>query len=438
MPELIEAMRRHARQRPHVVAIRDPNRNELSWSELSQQVERTARQLARDHHAYLIHENHNTLANVLVSLGCLASGLCEVSIDGRFPLEVRRSMIERTQEYNWQTNSATTRPALVLWTSGTTDRPRGVMLSSTNLDTNAQAKLNAVPQTNDDHRLTLLPISHAYARTCDMGTWLLSGCQWTIDLGTSALDRIDSRNPPTLINTVPSVAAQIVNRLDRSDPSLAKLRVVGCGGAAITEATFQRLRHHDVEVIQGYGCTETSPVICSAAPGDTIPGLVGRPVDGWEVDVRDGRLFVRGAGSMLGYLNDPEATHQKLASDGWLDTGDLVEVQPDGNFRILGRADDVIVLPNGFKVHPQSIEAKLMQSNSIEFALIFPGNSELIVAIQAKPFSIPNVKAELAAQLPPGTRFRIEPIVPDLSHQNNELTAKGTPRRSEVAKRFAS
>ena len=97
-------------------------------------------------------------------------------------------------------------------------------------------------------------------------------------------------------------------------------------------------------MIQGYGLTETSPVICSAGPGNAAPGLVGGFVEGWEHQIRDGRLWVRGPHLMLGYWGDPLATKARLDSDGWFDTGDLVELDAAfGQLRILGRADDVIV-----------------------------------------------------------------------------------------------
>lgn len=330
-------------------------------------------------------------------------------------------------------------PSLVLWTSGTTAEPRGVILSPRNLFTNALAKLRAVPQSTTDHRLSVLPISHAYARTGDMGTWLLSGGIWTIDLGTQSLDRIDGANLPTHINCVPSIARSVGERLHAGDPALSRLRVLGCGGAAMDRETFERFRQQGVVVIQGYGCTETSPVIFSAraeTAGDLRPECVGEPVDGWEIRVQNGRLFVRGPGVMAGYLDEPEATSQKIDQDGWLDTGDLVEEVECGRFKILGRADDVIVLENGFKIHPQTIEPILNALLDVEHAIILPHPQELIIAIQPRliddSWNQSMIETTVADLLPPGTKRRIMLIDPPLSYERGELTAKGTAKRNAV------
>ncbi len=327
-------------------------------------------------------------------------------------------------------------PSLVLWTSGTTAQPRGVMLSQHNLTTNAKAKICAVPQTHDDVRLTLLSIAHAYARTCDMGTWLLSGCAWTLDYGRRGLDRIEATDRPTMINCVPVLAREIAARLADGDDSLRQLTVLGCGGAAIDAGLFATLRRLGVEVIQGYGCTETSPVICSSTPGSTTAGLVGPPVENCEVRIDQRRLFVRGPHVMLGYLDDPEATAAKIDRDGWLDTGDIVEVRGDGQLHILGRADDVIVLENGFKLHPLAIEQEIQRRHSCQYAVVLSVNQQLVVAVQGEAVQLDGILSTIERFLPLNTSFRLERLVPPLSYERGELTAKKTPRRSVIAERF--
>ena len=250
----------------------------------------------------------------------------------------------------------------------------------------------------------------------------------------SALDRIQSDRRPTHLNCVPSVANRVEQRLEQNDSKLADLKILGCGGAAMPAEQFDRFQAFGVEIIQGYGCTETAPVICSASPGQSRPGCVGPLVDGWEAKVQSERLFVRGQCTMLGYLNDLDATARKIDTDGWLDTGDLVEQNTDGTFRILGRADDVIILDNGYKIHPQAIESQLTQIAGIKHVVVTEVDRRVKVAVEGAVSN--DAMAMIVHSMPPGTPFEIVSLTPPLSHDRGELTAKGTPRREAVRNRL--
>ncbi len=474
---LLDALLENARHQPDAIALCSPGQSPRSWAQLVGEVNHTRRQISdftkessprgvRDRSTSgirIVHESRNTATDVLIALGCIAAAATEIPIDSRLPLAMRQKIIDRSGGIFWDRTDDNGlditmdfdaslhqleccarhvdihQPSLVLWTSGTTDQPRGVVLSQHNLTSNARAKLRAVPQSRDDMRLTLLSLAHAYARTCDMGTWLLSGCSWTLDYGKRGLDRIDIAHPPTMINCVPVLAREIAARLEAVDHALDRLAVLGCGGAAMAPELFNRLRQRGVEVIQGYGCTETSPVICSSSPGETAEGLVGLPVDGCEIRIEDRRLFVRGPNVMLGYLDDLDdlnATATKIDDDGWLDTGDLVEQQPDGQLRILGRADDVIVLDNGFKLHPLAIEQEILRRHPCEYAVVLTVNQRLIVAVQTAAFDREAFTLTIEPLLPRNTSVQLERLVPPLSLGRGELTAKKTPRRHAIRERF--
>jgi long-chain acyl-CoA synthetase len=328
--------------------------------------------------------------------------------------------------------------SLILWTSGTTREPKGVMLSRRSLALNAAAKLEAVPQRRDDVRLTVLPLAHAYARTCDFGTWLLSGSRLAVTLGFEGWNRLARHVRPTLVNTVPRMA-QRLQSVEAADSGLERLRLLGCGGAPLSSAAFECWRSRGVTVIQGYGLTEAGPVICSATPDSATAGLVGRPVAGWETEIRDGRLFVRGPHTMLGYWNDPHATRAKMHRDGWLDTGDLVEVDSaTGQFRILGRADDVIVLDTGRKVHPGEIEQALATVPGVARALVTSGEGgveawldlETGVEIEDRMVRALQTALEPFSSWQQPTRYQA--FDPPLSLARGELTVKGTLRRELV------
>ena len=270
--------------------------------------------------------------------------------------------------------------ANILFTSGTTGCPRGVMLSHRNLISNAYAKLDAMPQDHNDHRLNFLPFSHAYARTCELTTWLITRSSMEVANG---IDGVLTKAPlaqPTLINGVPVFYERLVAKWGQEGGTQSalhellgeRIRRLASGGATLSDTVRALFAKVNMPIFQGYGLTESSPVVCSNRAGvgqeTSILNEVGPPVKGVEIKLdSDSRLWVSGEGVMLGYWREPEATRAKLV-DRWLDTGDLAEFvsgtnsdQDKGVIRILGRADDTIVLSNGYKVQPFPIE-KILKS----------------------------------------------------------------------------
>lgn len=333
-------------------------------------------------------------------------------------------------------------PESILYTSGTTDTPKGVVLSHANLLSNAQAKLAALGQRPDDRRLTVLPLSHAYARTCDLGTWLLSGCALSATSAWQGWMHYGPRVQPTLINTVPAFAERLLSHIEPA--ALGSLRMLGCGGAAMSEDVYQAFAERSITVIQGYGLTEAGPVIASATPQNSRPGYVGTAAERVQVKLdASGQLLCRSPGVMLGYYNDPQTTSQVLI-DGWLHTGDLVHIDPqDGQLQIGGRCDDLIVLSSGHNVMPGPIEARLCQIDGISHAMLFRGpQGELQLWVndlwQRAPHELQH-QIDLALLDTPGyarprqvNRSQIE-----LSQAAGTITAKGTIRRAAIHQRLA-
>jgi len=329
--------------------------------------------------------------------------------------------------------------SLILWTSGTTSEPMAVLLSAESLHANASAKLKAVPQNQSDIRLTMLPLSHAYARTCDFGTWLLSGCTIAVCLGYQSMLRRLQKLHPSLINTVPAIASRM---LKETPVNLDELRLLGCGGAPLDPSSFMEWDVRGVTVIQGYGLTETGPVISSATPSNAMPGLVGEPVEGWEIAIKQGQLFVRGPHSMLGYLKQPEATQARMTDDGWLATGDLVERdRKTRQFRILGRVDDVIVLGSGRKIYPASIERDIEQIDGIQHALLhYRGSLQLWLNLDANTdlAMVQTDASQVLAKQSVTLHCSLHCFQPPLSIEAGELTAKETIRRGNIVEKRLS
>ncbi|MEM9351380.1 MAG: AMP-dependent synthetase/ligase [Planctomycetota bacterium] len=270
--------------------------------------------------------------------------------------------------------------ATILYTSGTTGEPRGVMLTHSNLVSNAVALVEAVATGSNEVRLCLLPLSHIYARTCDLYTWLVRGSRLVLAESRDTILRDCQLVRPTAINAVPYFYQKVAQRLESAGKAecLGALReALGgelkrcfCGGAAVapeTEALFER---QGLPVLSGYGLTEASPVVTASGPEDYAAGSVGRPLPGAEVRVAgDGELLVRGPGVMRGYWRDEPATSAALAN-GWLHTGDLGRLDDAGRLFITGRKKEIIVLSTGKNVDPARVEALLCGSRWVEQALV--------------------------------------------------------------------
>ncbi len=400
----------------------------------------------------LAHSFGNTRAGVLVALASLIAGTIEVpsqdadigryfdpdAIDLAAPLDYSHFSRFANREQPF----APDHPALVLFTSGSTGEPRGVTLSRQNLFSNARAKLLAAPQFTSDVRITVLPICHAYARTCDLMTWLLSGCTLAITQGWDGWQQLAPTVRPTLVNTVPSFASRLIDQSGSHD--LGGIRMLGCGGAALSTASFAWFHEQSITVIQGYGLTEASPVVCSATPLNSRPSFVGCPVDGCQTRVHgDGQLEVRGIGVMLGYWNDVAATNASIR-DGWLQTGDCVEIDPlDGQFRILGRTDDRITMSNGRKFFPGPIEQRIVALPGILHAMLTARDRhiELLIDVDARLCNLDTSLAEIekairdvpAWQRPRSIRVSPRPFA-DIP---NAITAKGNLRRQAIIAKAA-
>ncbi len=314
-------------------------------------------------------------------------------------LRTSRLRPSSAMEREWQRRENDANVACILFTSGTSNRPRGVMLTHRNLLSNAAAKLEAMPQRADDIRLNLLPFAHAYARTCELTAWILAGgCMVTAQGVQNAL-RLAPQVAPTLINAVPSWYenlhhASLASAGDQNPitQSLGKnLRRLASGGAPLADGVRAFFDSHGFPIYQGYGLTEASPVVCSnREPTATQPAKqewVGPPVAGVRLRIdEERRIWVQGSGVMQGYWRDPNGTQARL-SGGWLDTGDLAdprclklavaggwdtraEWHAEHGLSIEGRQDDVQILSSGYKFSPGPIERRILQCPWIQSCVL--------------------------------------------------------------------
>jgi len=281
--------------------------------------------------------------------------------------------------------------ATILYTSGTTGAPRGVMLTQRNLVSNAVGVTDAVAAIADEIRLCLLPLSHIYARTCDLYSWIYRGTQLVLAESRDTILRDCQLVRPTVINAVPyfyqKVADSLRNREEPADAATLRQAFGGaikrcyCGGAGIASEVEQFFAERELPILCGYGLTEAAPVVTASTFENYAAGTVGRPLPNLEVQLaKDGELLVRGPNVMQGYWHDEAATAAAI-QDGWLHTGDLAAWSNGGNLRIVGRKKEMIVLATGNKVAPTQVEQLLTGSPWIEQCCVVGDGRKCIAAL---------------------------------------------------------
>jgi long-chain acyl-CoA synthetase len=259
--------------------------------------------------------------------------------------------------------------ATIMYTSGTTGNPKGVMLTQGNLLSNAIGFNTASPPPTDCVFLSWLPYSHIYARTVDIYGNLVNGGVLCLAESADTLLLNLAEIRPHLMSAVPRFYEKVLSAV-QADPKTAraKLRAIfgpridwlSSGGAPLAPAVAQAFHEAGLLLLQGYGLTESSPVISFNRKDAYRLDSVGLPIPGVEVKIADdGEVLTRGPHVMKGYWNNPAATAEAIR-DGWLYTGDLGRLDADGFLYITGRKKDLMVLSNGKKVVPNHVEAVLL------------------------------------------------------------------------------
>lgn len=276
--------------------------------------------------------------------------------------------------------------AVILYTSGTTGKPKGAELTHANLVMNALT-CHRLFDVLDETQLVTLPLFHSFAQTVQMNAGFSHGGTLVL------LPRFDARAALDLIREhqvtvfagVPTMYWALLGEAGTRDDLTelgAQLKVAMSGGAALPVELLNRFETvFGVGVREGYGLSETSPVVAfNRLDGPSRPGSIGIPVWGVELSLlgADGRrcgpgergeLLVRGHNVMKGYLGRPAATAEAIDSDGWLRTGDIAMRDEDGYYYIVDRAKDLIVR-GGFNVYPREVEETLMAHSAVSLAAV--------------------------------------------------------------------
>jgi long-chain acyl-CoA synthetase len=296
--------------------------------------------------------------------------------------------------------------ATIMYTSGTTGNPKGVMLTHGNLVSNSLACLEAMPAGPEDVKLTWLPFSHIYARTVDHYTTMAAGV--FVALAESADTVIENlaEVQPTSMSSVPRLYEKVLTAVKSDDPKKTARRLrdvfgpridyLSSGGAPLPLAIAQAYQDAGLVMLQGYGLTESSPVISFNTKRFNKLGTVGKAVPGVEIRIApDGEVLTRGPHVMKGYWNNPEATAEAIR-DGWLHTGDLGSLDAEGYLSITGRKKELLVLSNGKKVVPSFIEGLLIADPCIDQAVVCGEGRNFLTALLVPHWE--NVRNALKAE----------------------------------------
>jgi len=295
--------------------------------------------------------------------------------------------------------------AEVVFTSGTTGDPKGVMLTHGNIASNAASLRSVVPLGPETRLLSILPLSHMYGLNPGMLAPMVAGASvvYPTSLQPPVLARTFREQRVTMLLAVPQVVKLLTNAIERKvdatgkrasferlhriaphlpmplrrllfRPVLARmggaLRYLAVGAAAMNPNVARRWENMGVQSLQGYGATETSPVIAFTRIERNRIGTVGEIIPGVEVRIGpDGEIFVRGPNVFQGYWQRPDATAAVL-EDGWYRTGDHGILDADGFLTLQGRKKDMLVMSDGTKVHPIDIEGVLMADPDVRDAAV--------------------------------------------------------------------
>jgi long-chain acyl-CoA synthetase len=274
--------------------------------------------------------------------------------------------------------------AVILYTSGTTGRPKGAQLTHANLTRNAElTAATLIGAGPDDVVMGCLPLFHVFGLTCGLNATMVGGATLTLlprfDAG-QALE-IVARDEVTIFEGVPTMYAAMLHHPSSADADTSSLRVCVSGGAAMpVEILHGFEKAFGCMILEGYGLSETSPVASFNHPhAERKPGSIGTPVTGVEMrlvgsDGGDtpsgevGEIAIRGHNVMKGYWGKPEATAEAIP-DGWFRTGDLARVDADGYYFIVDRKKELIIR-GGYNVYPREIEEVLYEHPAVAEAAV--------------------------------------------------------------------
>jgi long-chain acyl-CoA synthetase len=326
----------------------------------------------------------------------------------------------------------------LIYTSGTTGNPKGVMLTHKNIISNVYGIMGAVEIMPTDSLLSYLPLCHSYERTNGYYTAFASGASIAFAESIETVAENLREVQPTIVTSVPRLFERIKGRviasMEKEKPAKqkifnwameigkmyllaqqnkkisgllktkhaladrlvfskirertgGKIRFFASGGAALPIDIAEFFKILNIQIVEGYGLTETSPVIAVNRLGEIEFGTVGKPLANVEVIIADdGEILARGPNIMKGYWKDPQATAEAIDEDGWLHTGDIGTFNENGNLRITDRKKHLFISSGGKNISPQPIEQIMMGIKYVDQCLLIGDKREYCTALIVPDF----------------------------------------------------
>lgn len=270
----------------------------------------------------------------------------------------------------------------IMFTSGTTGKSKGVMLTHRNLAENATCLDMKLPKRTV--ALSVLPVHHAYCLTMDILKGMTLGAIICINDSLLRVAKNIKLFQPNMILMVPLMIETMAKKLEDAaglPPEIVKKEVFGenfhticSGGAYLNPSYIDLFQRYGITILQGYGMTECAPVISTTVPWNIRKESVGQLIPNCEAKTVDKELWIRGSSVMKGYYKMPEETAEALTEDGWLRTGDLGYVDEEGFVYLTGRKKNLIITKNGENVSPEELENKIGEHRLVQEILVRESN----------------------------------------------------------------
>ena len=370
----------------------------MTYEELCIYAETLAASLTESYYGILCQSD---LASIMGMLACIASGKTAIPMPTRYGKEAYLKILKKGQPPALITDllgelsvvktnytkvlQSVEHPAVILFTSGSTGEPKGVMLSEKNLMTNVQDILAYLPITSEDTFLISRPIYHASVLTGELLASLYSGAHIVLHPDAfqpaNMLD-ILKRKKITALGSTPTLLSTLARFIRNG--SMHRVRTISVSGECMTEGMAMQIRagFPNCQIYCGYGLTEASPRVAflpadrfhdiPTATGYQVPSIKFRVVDEKDENIPDGEigeLLIRGDSVMIGYFEDP--TQTELVTRGrWLHTGDLAYFDHEAILHVVGRKDNMIIRA-GMNIYPLEIENIISKDSRTEAVLVY-------------------------------------------------------------------
>lgn len=382
---------------------------------------------------------HDTLRDMVPAVGRLHS-ISEASLEASQPLP----KVDKG------------RPAMILYTSGTTSRPKGVVTTHANMESRVTMLVNAWGWTEDDHALLVLPLHHVHGliNVLSCALWAGAKCEVLPKFDAKQTWSAFSRGDITVFMAVPTIYSKLVAEWESSpdrqvwSTGCRKMRLMVSGSAALPVSTLEKWREISGHTImERYGMTETGMTLSNPMKGDRVPGSVGTPLPGVQVrlagddgksvvDGEPGEIQVKSAGVFKEYWNRPDATKMSFTADEWFCTGDMAVIE-NGVYRILGRKSVDIIKTGGYKVSALEIEEVLRTHPAVSDCAVVGvddkvwGQKVCAAVIAKGPIGATSLRSWAKERLAPYKVPSEIKIVDELPRN-----ALGKPVKPQVAKMF--